>query len=141
MKRLLFIALLVLAFSSTAFAQKGRVQILAQTGGACGTTNAQQHCTVLTWGASPTTGVTYNVYRGTATGAESSVPLNTNPITTLTYTDLVTLTTSQQQFFYYVEAVEAGTSVGTVFSVPSNEVSATFPALPQAPPNLVEQTH
>jgi hypothetical protein len=75
----------------------------------------------------------YNVFRGTTTGGESSTPLNgTTPLTVLTYSDAITLTSSVQTYFYYVEAVETSSGI-TASSVPSNEVSATFPAVPAAP--------
>jgi hypothetical protein len=120
-------------------AQTGRIKILAQTGGACGTGVA--HCTVLNWTASTTTGVTYQVFRGTTSGGESATPLNSSPITGTSYIDPVILTNSQQTFFYYVEAVETSTGFGTLNSVPSAEVSATFPAIPQAPTGPVATPH
>lgn len=141
MKRLVVIFLAMTLIAVPARAQKGRVRILAQTGGACGTTNLNQHCTVLNWNASSTTGVTYNVFRGTTAGGESTVPLNSSPITGLTYTDLVTLTTSQQTFFYTVEAVETITGFGAVSSAPSNEASDTFPAIPASPTGNTATAH
>src|SRR5262249_48747596 len=111
MKRLITLFLLS---ASSAFAGPGSLYhheqlrvtngLRAQTGGPCGTGIA--HCTTLTWVASTTSGVTYNVFRGTVSGAESLTPINASPITALTYIDPVTLTNQQQTFFYYVEAVE-----------------------------------
>jgi len=112
--------------------------VRAQTTGPCGTGVA--HCTTLFWTASTTGGVTYNVFRGTTSGSEGAVPINVSPITGLTYIDPVTLTNQQQTFFYYVEAVETS-SFGTLNSVPSNEVSATFPAIPQAPTGATATPH
>jgi hypothetical protein len=98
------------------------------------------HAVVLTWVAStsaaacvaPNCTFAYNVFKGTAAGAESSTPLNSTPLTALTYTDAITLTSSIQSYFYYVEAVETASGI-TSPSVPSNEVSATFPGVPAAP--------
>jgi|SRR5208283_1206991 len=95
---------------------------------------------ILTWVAStsaasctaPLCTFGYNVFRGTAAGAESSTPLNSAPLTVLTYSDAVTLTSSVQSYFYYVEAVETASGIASP-SVPSNEVSATFPGVPAAP--------
>ncbi|MGO8671214.1 MAG: choice-of-anchor tandem repeat GloVer-containing protein [Capsulimonadaceae bacterium] len=76
----------------------------------------------LSWSAS--TGATsYDVYRGTATGAESTSPLATG-ITTTGYTN--TGLTNGDKYFYKVSAVNAG---GT--SAESNEASAT-PTAPVA---------
>ena len=73
---------------------------------------------LLQWAASPTTGVTYNVYRGTSSGRESATPLNTSPVSTTSYTD--TNVTSGQTYFYIVEAVDSGGN-----STASNEVQVT----------------
>ena len=78
------------------------------------------HSVVLTWSASPTNGVTYNVFRGTSSGGEGATPVNTSPITTLTFTD--TNVTPGTTYYYTVEAVDSGGS-----SDPSNEVSAAIP--------------
>ena len=101
------------------------------------------HSVTLTWTASPSAAACvspcvfgYNVYRGGASGAESATPLNSTPISGLTYVDsTVTLGSSPTSYFYYVEAVETESTV-TVSSGPSPEVSATFPGLPVAPPSL-----
>jgi hypothetical protein len=107
-----------------------RIPLLAQTSASCGTGVA--HCTTLTWIASATQGVTYSVFRGTTSGGESATPLNSSPITALTYIDPVTLTSSPQTFFYFVEAVETSGTI-TANSLPSLEVSATFPGIPASP--------
>ena len=110
--------------------------IKAQTN-PCGTS---AHCTTLNWTASTTAGVTYNVYRGTISGGESLVALNASPITGTSYIDPVTLTNSSQTFFYYVEAVETSSGI-TVLSIPSNEVSVTFPSQPSAPTAVSATPH
>jgi fibronectin type 3 domain-containing protein len=79
-----------------------------------------QHWVRLTWGPSATAGVTYNVFRGTESGQESTTPLVTS-LTTTTYQD--TEVTAGQEYFYTVEAVLNGAS-----SVPSPEASVTIPS-------------
>lgn len=130
MRKSLALIGLLLFLATSATPQAGRIRIFAQTGGACGTGVA--HCTVLSWGASTTSGVTYSVYRGTTSGGESAVAQNVSPITGLTYVDPITLTSNPQTFFYYVEAVETSSGIAAN-SVPSNEVSVTFPGTPAAP--------
>ena len=83
--------------------------------------SASSHSVALTWNTSPTSGINgYNVFRGTASGAEGTTPLNSSPISGLTYTD--TTVVSGQTYFYVVTAVN---SAGN--SVPSNEVPASIP--------------
>jgi fibronectin type 3 domain-containing protein len=78
------------------------------------------HYVVLNWGASPTGGVSYNVFRGTSSGAESTAPLNPSLVSGTTYTDSNVV--AGQDYFYTVEAVDSAGS-----SVPSSEVSAEIP--------------
>ena len=86
----------------------------------------------LTWNASPTAGVTYNVYRGSATGVCSGIP---TPIKTglsvLTFID--TNVTSGQTYVYAVTAVKGGESAC------SNEAQVTVPTIP-APPSSLQAT-
>jgi hypothetical protein len=77
------------------------------------------HSVVLSWGASPTGGVTYNVYRGTSSGKESSSAL-TSGVTSTSYTD--TNVTPGTNYYYTVKAVDSG---GT--SAASNEAVADVP--------------
>jgi fibronectin type 3 domain-containing protein len=65
--------------------------------------------------------VGYNVYRGTASGGESSIPLNSTPINGTSYVDA---TVTPSTAYYYVV-----TAVGSngVQSAPSNETRATVP--------------
>ncbi|MGO8673184.1 MAG: choice-of-anchor tandem repeat GloVer-containing protein, partial [Capsulimonadaceae bacterium] len=83
----------------------------------------------LSWTAA-TAATSYNVYRGTASGAESTTPISTgNTGTTYTNTGLVNYTT-----YYYI--VRAVSSAGT--SSPSNEAWATpWSGVPGAPTELV----
>lgn len=78
------------------------------------------HSVQLSWGASSTSGVTYNVYRGTASGAEGATPINPGSVSGLNFTD--TSVTSGVTYFYVVKAVNSG---GT--STASNEVQAAIP--------------
>ncbi len=82
------------------------------------------HDVILTWGGSSTYGVAgYFIYRGTISGGESSKPLNSSPVSGLTYTD--SSVQAGQQYFYYVTAVDTD---GVTQSSPSNEASATVPS-------------
>jgi Abnormal spindle-like microcephaly-assoc'd, ASPM-SPD-2-Hydin/Protein of unknown function (DUF1573) len=78
------------------------------------------HSVQLSWGASSTGGVTYNVYRGTASGAEGTTPINPNSISGTSFTD--GNVASGTIYFYVVKAVNSG---GT--STASNEVQAPIP--------------
>jgi hypothetical protein len=78
------------------------------------------HDVVVTWTASPTSGVGYYVYRGTAPGQESSTPLNYSPVYGSPYTDV---NVSAGVTYYYVVRVELGSSLSAV----SNEAKATVP--------------
>ena len=81
------------------------------------------HDVVLTWTASVTPGVLgYYVYRGTASGEESTTPLNSTPIAGTSYADS---DVTGGQTYYYV--VTAQSSNGTTQSVNSAEASATVP--------------
>lgn len=79
------------------------------------------HTVMLTWDASVTAGVSgYNVYRAGSSGGYGTTPLNSTPISTLTFTD--TAVVSGQSYFYVVTAVDAGQA-----SSDSNEVSVSIP--------------
>jgi fibronectin type 3 domain-containing protein len=79
-----------------------------------------EHSVVLTWNASPTGGVTYNVFRGISSGSEGASAINPSPITALTYTD--TNVSAGANYYYTVKALDSG---GT--SAPSNEAPADVP--------------
>ena len=87
-----------------------------------------QHKVILTWGASPTSGVTYDVYRATTAGACGTTPLATG-ITSLTYTDATVI--SGSTYFYAVDASGSGGK-----SACTNEVQVLIPVPPQPPTNL-----
>jgi hypothetical protein len=77
---------------------------------------------ILSWGASPSSGVVgYNVYRGTTSGGESSTPLNSTPINGASYVD--TNVTAGVTYYYYATAVGSD----GVQSAPSGETKATVP--------------
>ena len=85
-------------------------------------TGTGTHAVDLAWTEqAPTGGITYNVFRGTASGAESTTPLNSSPITSQAYTD--TNVAPGATYYYTVEAVDSFGSSG-----PSSEVSATIPS-------------
>lgn len=82
----------------------------------------------LTWVASTTSGVTYNVYRATTAGGENySTPLNTSAITGLVFSDVTDAIGTT--YFYTTCAV----GKGGVLSPPSNEVQAQAPVPPNSP--------
>jgi fibronectin type 3 domain-containing protein len=117
MKRLL-LALIVAMLSMTALGQG--LPCPAPTPG------APHVC--LTWTASTTAGVTYNVYRAITAGGENfSVPLNTSPITAVFFYD----TTVAIGTTYFYKVVAVGT--GGVLSLPTPEVQAQIPVPPASP--------
>ena len=90
---------------------------------------AGTHDVILSWTASTTPGVGYNVYRGTASGGESTTPLNSSPVaegcastTTCTYTDATVV--AGTTYYYTVTAVASN---DVTQSANSNQVSATVP--------------
>ena len=108
---------------------KLRASAMAAGGSTC---TPAAHCTILTITDSCTPACTFNVYRGTAPGAESGTPLNAAPITASPYIDAVTLTGSPQSFYYEIQAVETSGTV-TATSGLSTELSDTFPGVPATP--------
>jgi fibronectin type 3 domain-containing protein len=80
------------------------------------------HDVILSWAASASSGVVgYNVYRGTASGGESTTPLNTTVISGTGYTDASV--TAGATYYYVVTAVASD----GVQSAASNETKATVP--------------
>jgi hypothetical protein len=80
------------------------------------------HDVILSWTASGSSGVVgYNIFRGTASGKESTTRLNSSPITGTTYTDSNVI--AGQTYYYMITSVSSsGTQSGD-----SGEVSATVP--------------
>lgn len=93
---------------------------------------ATSHSVTLSCTASTSSGVTgYNFYRGSASGAESTTPLNASPVSTCGYVDTNVLALTQ--YFYNAKAFCPTCSPNT--SVASNEINITVPGDPQpAPP-------
>ena len=87
-----------------------------------------QHKVVLSWSASPTSGVTYNIYRSTATGACGTTKIVSN-VSVLTYTD--SSVANGANYFYAVSAQNSGGE-----SACTNEVQVLIPVPPAAPTNL-----
>lgn len=85
----------------------------------------------LSWTASTDVVDGYNVYRGTAAGAETN-KLNTTPVTATSFVDQ---NPPVGQEFYAVKSVKGG-----IESVFSNEVSVTVPLPPPAPPTKLVAT-
>jgi fibronectin type 3 domain-containing protein len=82
------------------------------------------HDVMLSWTASATAGVLgYYVYRGTASGGESSTPLNSTPINGTTYTDANV--TAGATYYYVVKTVA---SDEVTQSTASNQATATVPS-------------
>jgi hypothetical protein len=80
------------------------------------------HDVILSWSASGSSGVTgYNIFRGTASGKESTTPLNSSPIAGTTYTD--SNVTAGQTYYYVITAISSNNTQ----SADSKEVSATVP--------------
>ena len=117
-------------FSETWLWTLTAVQPDAPTGLNATSGNAQAS---LTWtapssnGGSSITG--YNIYVGTATGAESGTPVNASPVIGTSYT--VTGLVNGTPYFFVVKAVNA---VGE--SAASNEASTTPATVPGAPTGL-----
>jgi hypothetical protein len=75
----------------------------------------------LSWVASVTPGVTYNIYRGTTSGGPYSTKVNSSPIVGTSFTD--TSVVSGQTYYYVARSVDAS---GTE-SVNSNQATAVVP--------------
>jgi hypothetical protein len=92
----------------------------ASLGKLCSVYNA--HAANLSWTASTTPNVTYNVYRAAASTGPFATPLNSSPITGTTYVDT---TVQAGQTYYY--AVTAVTSNGTQSATSSPPMQGTIP--------------
>jgi len=102
---------------------------------------AQSHNIILTWTASTTSGVGYNIYRGTAAGQESNISQTASPTgvncsgATCTYTDTANLVAGTT-YYYFVRTINM---ISNAQSTPSNEASGMIPiviTLPNPPTNL-----
>jgi hypothetical protein len=95
--------------------------INASLGQPCSVYNA--HAANLSWTASSTPNVTYNVYRAAASAGPFTTPLNSSPITGTTYVD--TTVQAGQTYYYVVTAVAAN---GTQSADSSPPVQGTIPS-------------
>lgn len=87
------------------------------------------HGVTLTWAESGCPTCTFNVYRGTAPGAENySAPIASG-VSTAAYLDQSG--TAGTTYYYTVTAV-----LNKIESTPSNEVSVPFPTVPPSPSSL-----
>ena len=77
----------------------------------------------LSWTGSTNTAATYNVYRGTTAGGESSVPINATPLPAGTTSFDDTTAVAGNTYYYVIKAIG-----GTAASPASNEVTAALPA-------------
>ncbi len=82
------------------------------------------HTAFLSWAASSTSGVSYNIYRATSSGGYNyNTPLNSSPISATTFTDCqVSLS---QTYYYVVRAVDGSGNQ----SANSGETKVTIPSL------------
>lgn len=90
----------------------------------------------LTWTASTSTGVTYNVYRGIVAGGQKN-RINPTPIAALAYRDASNSTPPPVFGVTNFYAVTAQRTSDQVESVPSAEISATAQQGSPAPPTNV----
>jgi hypothetical protein len=107
---------------ATAGAVTGSISVVSNATGSPATVTLSgtgQHWVALSWSASSTSGVTYNVYRSTTSGNGFAV-INSSPVTTLSYSD--SNVQAGTTYFYQVTAVDSGGE-----SVPSNQVSVSVP--------------
>lgn len=103
---------------------------LALAASACANTPGK-HGVVLAWTASPTSGVTYNIYRGSTAGVCNGTPTPyVTGVSGTTYTDALNLTDGQT-IFYNVSAVKGGAE-----SACDGEVQVQIPVLPAPPTGL-----
>jgi trimeric autotransporter adhesin len=90
-----------------------------------------KHAVVLSWTASTTSGVTYNLYRGAAAGVCSGTPTPyVTGISGTTYTDTTNLVDGQT-IYYNVSASKGGAE-----SACDGELQVQIPVLPNAPSGL-----
>ena len=93
----------------------------ASLGQPCVVYNA--HAAILSWTASTTPNVTYNVYRAAASTGPFTTPVNSSPISGTTFTD--TSVQAGQTYFYVATAVASNSSQSAYSSPP---VQATIPS-------------
>ena len=98
-------------------------QVITGALGSCPVTSGL-HTIAVTWGASSTGGVTYNIYRATSSGGYNySSPLNSTPISGTSFVDCTAAL--GQTYYYVIRAVDGSgnqsvSSAETVASVPAS---------------------
>ena len=90
---------------------------------------ATGHSVALSWVASPTPNVNYNVYRSGTSGGPYSQINSGGPVVCCAFTD--TLVSSGATYYYVVRAFD-----GTSESADSNQFTAVIPQAPQPAMNL-----
>jgi hypothetical protein len=85
-------------------------------GGTCVVSNS--HWVLLTWTASTTPSVNYNIYRGTSIGAY--MKLNSTPVSATSYTD--STVQSGQTYYYVATAVDASGNESSYSAPPAQAV-------------------
>ena len=96
-------------------------QVISGALGASCSSTAGAHTVVLSWTASTTAGVTYNVYRATASGGYTT-PLNSSSISGTAFSDCTV--TPGQTYYYVIRSVDGSGNQ----SANSSEVVAPIPA-------------
>ena len=92
-----------------------------------------KHTVALSWTASPTNGVTYNIYRGSSSGVCNGTPTPyATGISTTSYTDT---NVSAGTWYYNVSASGAGGE-----STCDGEVQISVPAITTQPPTALQGT-
>lgn len=122
----LCLATILLSLSAAADVGSFSATVKATAGG---------HSVTLQGCVSTTPGVSFNFYRGTAAGAESTTALNPTPLATCSWTDSTVVGNTT---YYYVAKAYLASAAPPGLSGPSNEVTAAVPydALPNAPTGL-----
>ena len=96
--------------------------VTASLGGACLVDSTSPHTATLSWTASSSPNVTYNVYRGTTSGGPYATKVNSAPITGLSYVDT---TVQAGQTYYYVATAVNSDALESAYS---NQAPATIPS-------------
>lgn len=99
----------------------------------CGISEAATHSVLLTWTASATSGVTYNVYRSLTSGSCKTTTVATG-LTATTFTD--NAVTNGSTYFYSVDAQNGGGKSACT----SPDVQVLIPIDPPAPPSGLNAT-
>jgi hypothetical protein len=96
--------------------------VTASLGGPCLVDSITPHSATLSWAASSSPSVTYNVYRGSTSGGPYATKVNSAPIIGLSYVDTTVLA---GQTYYYVATAVDGNGNESAYS---NQAPATIPS-------------